>query len=364
MKLKTKITLVLILISIVATLTIAVFTAVNTKSLFDSYIDNYRESRQEQWGRVLQEYYAERGSWVGVNSILPQVREHEVQGMMRGRKVTSSEQIFLVDSNGVYIAPIGKNAINYPNSTQLTKATPIKVDGELIGSVYLKVPDDDLQGFATLENHFISSVFYFSLGAGLLVAFFAVFIGIAFSNKIVRPLNQLKETTKRFSDGEWDVKIDLDGSDEISELAQAFNMMGQKLQEAELARKTLVADVAHELRNPLATLRAQLESIQEGVAQPNPQIVLSLNDEVIKLGRLVNDLQDLSLAEVGRLRLKKERADVGKVIKKITNVFETSLEDKEIELVLNFEKKIEMEIDPHRINQVIVNLLAKVRSAI
>ncbi len=190
-----------------------------------------------------------------------------------------------------------------------------------------------------------------------MVAILAALIGVSFSSRLVRPLKQLTDSAQRITRGQWDVDIKLDRDDEVGELAYAFSIMTDKLRETEMARKTLVADVAHELRNPLAILRAQLESIQEGVTKPEPEIILSLNDEVIRLSRLVNDLQDLSLAEVGKLSLTKEPHRLDLLLKKVAGYFEGSIQEKEINFIMTVPELNSISMDAQRITQVIINLL-------
>ena len=86
--------------------------------------------------------------------------------------------------------------------------------------------------------------------------------------------------------------------------------MSLQLQKNEAVRQALVADVAHELRTPLTILQGELESIQEGVIEPNEEVILKLTDEVYRLKRLVNNLQQLTLAEAGKLPLNKQPADI------------------------------------------------------
>ncbi|KUO49532.1 MAG: hypothetical protein APF76_03215 [Desulfitibacter sp. BRH_c19] len=346
----------LVAIAFLVALAFALFTVINTKRLFADYLNEYRITRQVQWARVLAEHYLQRGSWQGVNQILPGSRENGSMGMMRGRRVTSGEMIVLAGPNGDILAATDRFDSQSLNGDELQQASAIQIDEKIIGYVYLKV-EYEIPGLATMESQFLRSVYYSSIGGGILVAIIAALIGISFSNRLIHPLKQLTDSAKKITKGEWEVKVNLDRDDEVGELAQAFNVMTEKLRETEMARKTLVADVAHELRNPLATLRAQLESIQEGVTKPETQVILSLNDEVIRLSKLVNDLQDLSLAEVGKLSLNKENARLDLLLQKVVGLFEGSIQDKEIELSITVPELPQISMDSQRMTQVIINLL-------
>lgn len=354
--LRIKIIAGLVIISFLVAFTLALFTAVNTKRLFSDYLNEYREARQVQWARVLAQYYLQRGSWLGVSQILPVSREHGMMGMMRGRRVTSGELIVLADSQGSILAATERFTRETLRKDEIQRASSIKINEQLVGYVYLKV-EYEIPGLATMESQFLSSVYYSTIIGGLLAAIIAALVGISFSNRLVLPLRRLTESAQRITRGQWDVNVDIDREDEVGELAKAFSKMADKLRETEMARKTLVADVAHELRNPLATLRAQLESIQEGVTKPEPDQILLLNDEVIRLSRLVNDLQDLSLAEVGKLNLNKEQTRLDLLLKKVTDYFEGTLREKEIKLIMEVTLLSSISMDSQRIKQVIINLL-------
>ncbi|MEW6622006.1 MAG: ATP-binding protein [Bacillota bacterium] len=355
---KTRIIVGLVIIAVMAAMTVALFTALNTKRLFDTYLENYRESRQRQWAETLAEYYGQRGTWTGINQLLMWPGEQTMPGMMRGRRAAaSSEQVIVANVEGKIVVSTSKREGAFLSSNEIKAAAPIVVGNKAIGYVLLKV-DYELPGFATIEQQFITAVYYSSLAAGLIIAILAAAVGIVFSNRLVLPLKQLTASAKKIARGEWDIKVDEGRQDEIGELAQSFNKMAQNLKAMELVRKTLVADVAHELRTPLATLRAQLESIQEGVTPADTEVILSLNDEVIRLSKLVNDLQDLSLAEVGKLRLVKEPVKIKGLLERIVGIFRGSVQNKEVFLELHIEELTEMSLDPQRIAQVIINLLA------
>src|SRR5699024_7070717 len=123
-------------------------------------------------------------------------------------------------------------------------------------------------------------------------------------------------------------------------------------------RKSLVADVAHELRTPLAIIQAKLESIQAGALEAREEVILHVSDEVYRLSRLVNDLQQLSLAESNTLPLHKKRTEINSFVQAILSQFQWFADEKDIRL--QFSKSsadIFIEIDRDRMTQVVVNLL-------
>ena len=129
-----------------------------------------------------------------------------------------------------------------------------------------------------------------------------------------RPLSELTHGARELASGDLDHRVDADGPQEVMDLAVAFNEMADSISEGEVLRRRLVADVAHELRNPIASLRAQIEGVDEGVLELDKARIRSLAEDVTHLSRLVDDLQELSLAEAGHLSYDKVDLDLAVLI--------------------------------------------------
>ncbi len=137
---------------------------------------------------------------------------------------------------------------------------------------------------------------------GALIA--AVVAGVAaylIARYLTRPLRQLEDAAEGLAAGDLAHRVDAVGPAEVAALGEAFNRMADSLEEAEELRKRLVADVAHELRNPIAAIRAQVEGMAEGILPVDNPRLESLKDDVSHLSALVDDLQDLAVADAGRL---------------------------------------------------------------
>lgn len=154
----------------------------------------------------------------------------------------------------------------------------------------------------TAEQSFLASVDKAILVSAAVAIVVAAFAAIMLARYLSKPLSSLTDSARQFAAGDHGVSVSIDGPSEVVDLAVAFNDMAGSLAEAETLRRRLVADVAHELRNPIASLRAQTEAVAEGVLELDERRARSLVDDVAHLSRLVDDLQELSLAEAGRLR--------------------------------------------------------------
>jgi signal transduction histidine kinase len=141
-------------------------------------------------------------------------------------------------------------------------------------------------------------------------------------------------------------------------LAQAFNSMAAELEYAEQLRRNMVADVAHELRTPLSNIQGYLEAIRDGMVEPDAGVIRSLNEETSLLSRLVNELQELSLAEAGELKLVYQAEDITNLVRQAVTPWQPQLTAGEISLSLDVPDNLPLvNIDWQRVNQVLHNIL-------
>ncbi len=152
-----------------------------------------------------------------------------------------------------------------------------------------------------------------AVGVALAVALAAV-AALAVAYYLTRPLERLTSAARALAGGDLAHRVDVGGPSEVARLGESFNEMAGSLAEAEDLRRRLVADVAHELRDPLAALRAQVEAVAEGVLPADQQHLASLADDVRYLSRLVADLQELSAAEAGALRYDMQPLDLAALV--------------------------------------------------
>lgn len=187
-----------------------------------------------------------------------------------------------------------------------------------------------------------------------LVAIFAIaglvalLLTAVVSRRITGPIERLTAAVQDVARGKTPAPVEVTGRDEIARLAASFNAMADAIAAQEELRRRMVGDVAHELRTPLTNLRCELEAIQDGLATPDPARVASIHDEVLHLQRLVEDLQDLAVADAGALRLQRQRIDLGAVIAEMVSG----------QVEIDTPGGIVVDADPTRLRQVVHNLLA------
>ena len=228
------------------------------------------------------------------------------------------QEIFVVDARGIPIArsaglshadivpanPDGFRIEWHGDSAKklLIRSSGMTIadaSGHVIGRFYVlpRDPSDPLRrDFADAANRWLAGGV---AAAGLL----SVLLIAALSRRLLGPIESLTDAARRMEVGDRSVRVPVDSSDELGRLARSFNAMADAISRQEALRRNLVSDVAHELRTPLTNVRAQLEAIQDGLTVADARAIDSLYEEARLLERLVDDLQDLALADAGRLSL-------------------------------------------------------------
>lgn len=208
------------------------------------------------------------------------------------------------------------------------------------------------------ENSFLADMRR-SLGiAGAVTVAVALGLAAVMARQITRPLRRLAAATADIAGGKLDTRIERPGSDEVGQLGRAFNDMTAALQRQEEVRQSMMADIAHELRNPLFVLRGNLEAIQDGLLEPTPQQVAVLHDQSLALSRLVDDLRTLSLASAGHLELRLRAADLGELAQSVASELEAVAREREVSLTVKADRELPpVTVDRDRIGQALRNLL-------
>jgi signal transduction histidine kinase len=187
--------------------------------------------------------------------------------------------------------------------------------------------------------------------AGLLLTF-------AIARRILRPVEALTAAARRMEAGDLGQRVDARGRDEIGDLARAFNAMAERRATAERLRRDLVTDVAHELRSPVTNLRCQIEALQDGLVTPGQESLASLAEEVDLLATLIDDLQDLALAEAGQLALDPSPLVLAAEIDRAVSALRPRLLEKDLTIETDLPTDLpDVHADALRLAQILRNLL-------
>lgn len=196
------------------------------------------------------------------------------------------------------------------------------------------------------------------LAAAGLVATLAIAGSILISRRVLRPIRALTGASHRLAGGDLTGRVPVEGRDELAGLASSFNRMADSLQRGEERQRRLVADVAHELRTPLANLRGYLEALKDGVVTPGPELFTSLHEEAVLQQRIVDDLQDLALAEAGTMVYHRSRTDLGELLETCRTTHQAVAEAAGVRLAASIAGPVHVDADPDRLRQVLGNLVS------
>ncbi len=188
----------------------------------------------------------------------------------------------------------------------------------------------------------------------------AIGFGVLLSRSLTAPLRELERAAQAIEAQDLAYRTPVRGSQELVAVATAFNKMAAQLQAAEQVRRNLLADVAHELRNPLHVLQGNLQAMLDGVYPLEPEEVARLLDQTRHLTRLVEDLHELAQAEAHQLPLAKCPADVATLVKEAAEIFRPLAAAKRVRLQVALQGTMpaQMQLDPARIRQMVQNLLS------
>jgi signal transduction histidine kinase len=318
-----------------------------------------------------------------VTTLLTAYKDHEsqqaLQALTERLSHSSHQRIVLVDSHQRVIADSSRTLIGktlaqpmIPGAS-LRAASPSALSTGGIssfgqaGALYIPVAASPpllnqtavAFGAGSPEQAFLSSVNQ-SLWISVIIAgLVALILALIFASTVLKPLHTLKAVVSGMEHGDLSQRVSNTSGDEIGMLGHAFNAMADSLSRAELLRRNLVSDLAHELRGPLMNIRGSLELLQDQVLQPTPDILASLYEETGLLSRLITDLQDLSLAESGHLRLRCRPSELPAIVGQTTQMLQPALAEKNLALRLDIPSDLSpIEVDPERVAQILRNLLS------
>ncbi|MFY1670295.1 ATP-binding protein [Plantactinospora sp. WMMB334] len=178
------------------------------------------------------------------------------------------------------------------------------------------------------------------------------------SRRLARPLVVLAATARRFAAGERTARARLRAPGELGEVSRAFDTMADEVVRAETTRGRLAADIAHELRTPLAGLQAGLEELRDGLQPADPARLAALHDQTLRLGRTVQDLTDLSAAESAALSLRPVDTDLAAVAASALAAQRARLDAAGLTVTTDLDTPAPVRADPDRLHQAVANLLA------
>lgn len=236
---------------------------------------------------------------------------------------------------------------------------PIKNDsGEILG--YLGVQQDDAAFSAARDLQFSRQQNQAYLVIALITLLVSAGVAMPLAHHLVGPIRDLTLATRRLASGDYTPRIDHQSNDELGQLARDFNELALTLNRNESLRRRWVADISHELRTPLAILLGEIDAIRDGVYALDENALNSLHQEALLLSRIVNDLYELSMSDIGALDYHKVAVDLGAAARDALEGVVSPFSDKSIRIDtegLGGEPRAIVYADPDRLDQLLSNLL-------
>jgi two-component system sensor histidine kinase BaeS len=212
--------------------------------------------------------------------------------------------------------------------------------------------------FATTATGGRAVAWSWVVGAAMVALAAALLVSGYVARRLTRPLLALTGAARRFAAGERGARAGTGGPGELGELAAAFDSMADEVVHSEQVRRSLAADVAHELRTPLAALQAGLEELRDGLRTPDPERLAALHDQALRLGRTVADLAELSAAESAALCLHPRDTDLIAVARTALAAYRPRLDAAGLHVDAELVDPMPVRADPDRLHQCLTNLLA------
>jgi two-component system OmpR family sensor kinase/two-component system sensor histidine kinase BaeS len=208
------------------------------------------------------------------------------------------------------------------------------------------------------QAEFLSTVNRSLWIAGLAAVAVALVAGILLTRQIVRPIRALTAGARQISAGNLAYRVEAKSNDEVGELVQSFNTMAANLSQSEQVKRRMTADIAHELRTPLAVIEGTVDGMLDGVFPCDRERLFSVKEQTALLTRLIGDLRDLTLAEAGQLKLQLAEEDVVELMRRSRAQLAAEATERGLELRLDApEEVLPVMVDRVRLEQIVSNLV-------
>ncbi len=362
MTLSRKLALAFLLVGVTAAALVAFFIRLTSADRLNELI---LEQQRADFAALVTDYYQQTGSLAGLNDFLRQTDLAQQQPLPVPPNPVNPllppperRNLFgLADAHGVVIVPLAQQfqiGQRVPPDI-LARNKPLEVDGVFLGTILSLPLRVDLtpqeQAYLERTNQALTLA---ALGA----AFLALIVGLLLARSLTRPLRALTAATEKMAGGDLDQQVPVTTKDEIGELAESFNRMSRAVARANMLRRQMTADIAHDLRTPLTVIAGYVESIRDGDLAPTPERLDTIYTEIERLQRLVVDLRLLAVTDAGELRLNLQPLDAKSLLEDMAATYALAAEQKGVTLRVESDEGLPaVSGDESRLGQVLGNLI-------
>lgn len=339
-----KLTLVLLTISLGSILISGFIINISLNYQFQNYLDQAEQARQQQIVNSLAELYRDYGDW----SQLP-------RNLNIGRAGLMGNLRYVTDQQGEVVI-ITRPGMIRQDGRSLTPR-PIKLDGELIGTAYFT--QNMLQNILTAQDEMFRFTINRSIALTMiLTGIISFMVASVFARRFSAPIMEMSQTAKDMTSGNLESRVHRLPPDELGELGVSLNQLAERLSAVEKLRKKMTADVAHDLRTPLATVRSHLEGMIDQVIPPAKENLESLLEEVNRLTLLIKGLQEIALSDQAIHNFQLEPMELSSFLKETVRRLEPLFKAKSLNLQFSESNPCIIKSDREALSKILDNLLS------
>lgn len=363
--LRTRLLVIFAVLSLTIVLTTVWLTRIAFEKGFVSYLDQQSLAQLEAAASVLSAHYTEQGSWDALRGDpvlwrqLVEIRRGPAprpfdrlrreqfdpgdfqEGFPQAESLSPELQDFSLDVGNGVGGPggggggdvsllsiegewIGGRADIAAEAADYWLRADVESGGELVGYL-LRSPTDEIS--EGLDQSFVSSQLRSSVLIAILTLAFSLPLALYIAARLLAPVKSLAHGVQKLTQGDYGTNIEIESKDELGQLARDLNILANTLRSNQTAQQRWISDISHELRTPVAILEGEIFAILDGIRQPNTKEMESLAAEIERLGRLINDLHQLSKSDAGDLSYRMVPLDISSVVKQSLQSFERRMEE-------------------------------------
>lgn len=353
-----RLSLIIIFCSVVTVLLSALIINITITNTFNKYMEDIQSRRNSRLVEYFQQVYMSEGNW---NVTSGEEMMHEAY--------MSNYCLTLLDENKKVVWEMNPNDIKYKSHIMIngkeekgvytTNTFDINVKGKTVG--YILVGQYSPVLLSKEDISFKTEINKGIIFSGVLTLIIVIIISLILSKQFSEPIKAVSKTSVNLSKGNYDARLSIKSNiEEIRNLIESINSLGDKLNSQDLLRRKLISDISHEIRTPLNVLQNNLEAMIDGIIPVTSDKLNNLNDEVIRFGKLLNNLNALKQVESGEAELNYRLVNIDELLSNVISDFSIAASEKNIKLIINREKKKDFMVlgDYDNLKQVFINLIS------
>ena len=353
-----RLSFIIIFCAVATVLLSALLVNITITNTFNKYMENIQTQRNTRLVEYFQQVYKSDGGW---NITSGEEMMHEAYMSNYCLSLLDDNKKVVWEMNHEDIQNKNHMTVNGKEETGVytSNTFDINVNGKTVGYIIVGQYSPVLlsQEDISFKGQINKSIVF----SGVLTLIVVALISLIISKQFSEPIKEVSKTSVSLSKGNYNSRSNIKSNiEEIRNLTESINDLGEKLNSQDVLRKRLISDISHEIRTPLNVLQNNLEAMIDGIIPVTTDKLNSLNDEVIRFGKLLNNLNSLKQIESDEIVLKLGRVNIGELISNVISDFNIAADEKNIKLIINKEegKNFIVVGDYDKLKQVFINLIS------